>query len=167
MSISGFVIYKFNNTYYTFYNKYNSSPEILGKLLVENIKQIISENNYEYLKDAISNIPLTNDQTNGKPEIDNLLSCVENSEYYSYYTSDSEPSCNLYIEYTYIIDLDNNKLHVKTNELRQYKSKTFDIFNIPKNYCSILEYNLPMQYKSYNTPKLKTKIMKNKIDISF
>ena len=130
MSISGLVVYKFKNTYYTFYNKYNSSPRHLGITLIENIKKIITENNYEYLKESIAKIPLTDEQTNGKTEIDNIFSYIENPEYYCYYTSDTEPTCNLYIEYTYVIDLDNNKLHVKTNELRKSKSKTFNILEI-------------------------------------
>ncbi len=167
MSISGYVIYKFNNTYYTFYNKYNSSPRQLGTLLIENIKKIIAENNYEYLKEAIAKIPLTNEETNGKKELDNIFSCVENPEYYCYYTSDIEPTFNLYIEYTYIIDLDDNKFHVKTNELRKCKSKTFNLLKIPNNYCQVLEYNLPAYYKSFKYDGMKPKIMKNKIDTSF
>ena len=53
MQNRSFVVLKYKSIYYTFYNHFDSYPSHLGVLIIEDIKQIINENKYEELKEAV------------------------------------------------------------------------------------------------------------------
>jgi len=142
MQNRSFVVLKYKSIYYTFYNHFDSYPSHLGVLIIEDIKQIINENKYEELKEAVANMPFYHHRVRSSPNFNNIFECVRNPECYYYSTACQEPSFDLFIEYIYLIDFDNNKLQIKTNEFSNYKSYTLNLFKIPKNYLKVIEYNI-------------------------
>lgn len=130
MGTRGLYVFKYRGIYYIFYNHYDSYPSGLGKLIVNDIRQLIQDNKLDIVKDLISDIQFSETQTEGNANYKSIMRCVENPEEFIYYTSSEEPNCDIFIEYIYIIDFDKNIFTIKTHEF----NSNFDLLNISCNF---------------------------------
>jgi len=141
MGIKGLYSFKYNNNYYICYQHTESSPNDLGNLILRAINDMIKNNDINEIIKYIQCIPVSDEPTIGDVYFSgNILDTIQYCSEVSYYTSNEEPECDVFIEYVYIVDFDKNKFIVKINDNRYY---SFDLFNIPAECIDILndEYN--------------------------
>jgi hypothetical protein len=138
MGTRGLYVFKYNGIYYIFYNHYDSYPSALGESIVKDIMEIINNNIFDTVKESIKKIPLTKEENNGDNAYVSIIDASSSPLYYTYHTSDLEPNTNIFIEYVYIIDFDENVFVVKQNEFNNNRYKTFNLFSIPKNWINLI-----------------------------
>ena len=130
MGTRGLYVFKYRGIYYIFYNHYDSYPSGLGQLIISDIRQLVENDKLDIVKELISDIQLRETQTTGTSKYEGIMNCVENPERFVYYTSMEEPECNIFIEYIYIIDFDEN---IFTMKMHGFNSN-FDLLNISCNF---------------------------------
>jgi hypothetical protein len=130
MGTRGFYVFKYGGVYYIFYNHYDSYPSGLGQLIISDIRQLIQSKKFDIVKELIFRIPLMEKQTEGSSAYDSIVNCIKRPEAFIYYTSTEEPNCDIFIEYIYVIDFDENIFVIKTNEF----NSIFDLLNISCNF---------------------------------
>jgi len=121
----GVVSFKFNGLYHGFYNIGNVDFNTLGKQIASDLKIMTSEN-YELIKKLVSKKPSKN--FNVTSIIDVLTNPIK---FYQLETEISETDGYsyppYYLNYIYIIDLDNKQLITKKyifNEIDEYNFST-------------------------------------------
>jgi hypothetical protein len=130
MGTRGLYVFKYRGIYYIFYNHYDSYPSGLGKLIISDIRQLVKDNKLDIVKELVGGIPLMEKQTEGSSEYDGIVNCIKRPEDFIYYTSSEEPNYNMFIEYIYIIDFDENMFTMKTHGF----NSNFDLLNISCNF---------------------------------
>jgi len=152
MSTRGWFIFKYKGKYYVFYNQSDSYPDIpygLCSRLINELKKY----NLNQLIELLENFILLTNKNNENDEYDED---DEEDDFYKHYTKDihykgieetlKNPNYNykikntideiqerdLFIEYKYIINLD-EELFTMTNELNNIQLH-FELFNIPHNW---------------------------------
>lgn len=130
MGTRGFYVLKYGGIYYIFYNHYDSYPSGLGQLIISDIQQLIQSKKFDIVKELIFRIPLREKQTTGNSTYTGIVNCIKNSEEFIYYTSTEEPECDIFIEYIYVIDFDENIFTIKMHEF----NSNFDLLNISCNF---------------------------------
>jgi hypothetical protein len=137
MGTRGLYVFKYKGIYYIFYNQFDSYTDGLGKLFIKDLKEIINSNQINEIKEYIINIPL-NDGNDGSINYSTILGAIKYPNEFCYYTSNVEPNNDIFIEYIYIADLDDNKFIVKTCNNNYLK---VDLYNIPDNWDEMLYDN--------------------------
>ena len=130
MGTRGLYVFKYRGIYYIFYNHYDSYPSGLGQLIISDIRQLVENDKLDIVKELISDIQLRETQTTGNSNYNGIMNCVENPEGFVYYTSTEEPECDIFIEYIYIIDFDENIFTIKMHGF----NSNFDLLNISCNF---------------------------------
>ena len=126
MGTRGYYVFKYGGVYYIFYNHYDSYPSGLGQLIISDIRQLIQSKKFDIVKELIFRIPLREKQTTGSSTYTGIVNCIKNPEEFIYYTSTEEPNCDIFIEYIYVIDFDENIFTIKMHEF----NSNFDLLNI-------------------------------------
>ena len=142
MGTRGWYVFKYNGNYYVYYNHFDSYPNYLGKLIYKQITDLIKENNYSpesfnVLKEYIIKIEEPDEKRMGDENFTSLINSVKMPALYDYHITSIEPDCTVFIEYVYIIDLDDNQFIVKSSEI-QFKCH---IFNIPQTWYKPFNYD--------------------------
>jgi hypothetical protein len=109
MGTRGYYVFCFNGVYYVYYNQFDSYPSGLGLQIVEELSEI---NNI-----VIDNwkIQLKKIQTNPNPNrlsFEGLSKAINNYSQYDVQVMKTKPEQDLWIEWIYTIDLDNNTFKV-------------------------------------------------------
>jgi hypothetical protein len=138
MGTRGLYVFKYGGIYYIFYNHYDSYPSGLGDSIVKDIIEMINDNIFETVKGSIKTIPLIEQENDGNNAYASIIDVVGSPLHYTYHTSNLEPDTDIFIEYVYIIDFDENVFVVKTNEFNNNRYKHFDLFSIPKNWKELI-----------------------------
>jgi hypothetical protein len=113
MGTRGYYVFLFNGVYYVFYNHCDSYPYGLGLNIVEELSRI----NNAVIDDWKTQ--LVKIETSSNPQclfFEGLSNAINNSSRYDVQVVKMEPKQDLFIEWIYIIDLDNNTFQVN-NEL--------------------------------------------------
>jgi hypothetical protein len=113
MGTRGYYVFLFNGVYYVYYNHFDSYPSGLGLQIVEELSKI---NNIviDHWKTQLIQI-----EPNSNPKcllFEGLSNAINNSARYDVQVMKTEPEQDLFIEWIYTIDLDNNTFQVN-NEL--------------------------------------------------
>ena len=142
----GVVSFKFRGLYYGFYNIGNVDFNTLGKQIASDLKNMTSEN-YELIMKLANNLSEPFDKKPSKNfNVTSIIEVLTNTTmFYQLGTEISETDGNsyppYYLNYIYIIDLDNKQLITKKyifNEIDEYnfntvkseEIKTFDFEDI-------------------------------------
>lgn len=116
MGTRGFVVIKINNKYYAYYNHYDSYPSNLGEKIINELKEI----NYSEYKEKLKKLEGSKkkqDWCNLEDILDKNLLCnlvpgAEDDPEDSTYNPIQNLYCDIFIEYIYKIDLDNDELEM-------------------------------------------------------
>lgn len=160
MGTRGFVILKYKNKYYAMYNHFDSYFNHLGVNLVSEIQKAIKDgtfDNWKVLLEQCKKIQENSECQVEQKDIDNLIDymdlTVSGCSNYDWYCltrklqgsfikpltvgymlikpdSDKCEYCDIFIEYTYLLDLDNNTFKVSNC----YGKNVFDVFSIPEDW---------------------------------
>jgi hypothetical protein len=153
MGTRGFVVFKYKGIYYVFYNNSDSYLEHLCNVMINDIKEMIARNNIKFIKNKILAMPLEeNEDYEGEENYyPGLKDAIIDPTCFCYNTTKIEPSNNVFIEYIYMIDFDNELFIIKMRNLKLQ----FDIFNLPENLIEIAEKHeeLHNQDDYDNTPQ--------------
>lgn len=128
MGTRGYYSFKFHGIYYNFYNHFDSYPDApngLGHRIVQELSSF-SIHDLEKMKDLVKTIPKIRhygDECN----FEGLKVALENYPIFEYYTSEDAPEPDLFIEYIYIIDLDDFRFLAKSNK----NQVEYAIYQIP------------------------------------
>jgi len=121
MSTRGYFVFKYKGKYYVFYNNHDSYPGMsygLGYRFIQAFKMLTREQIIEYIEKMIT--LLTDyefDVYNSiKHDFETFEDVFLNPTEYEVIIQDEEPLTDLFIEYIYIIDLDNDKYKMISNE---------------------------------------------------
>lgn len=127
---NGLLSFKYKDIYHAFYNKRNSDYNNLGKKIAIELRTMTKEN-FELMKELLDKLPMkleflvmmSNDNINSASLLDvlnkpdNFLQInTELSETDGYSFMGARDNCcifGVYVNYVYIIDLDNNNLKIK------------------------------------------------------
>ncbi len=142
MGTNGYYIFLCNKIYYIYYQHYDSYLEGLGQDIVNNIKESLKKDCN--IKELLSKIPImdfTDSNAEGIHRFTSIIDSLENHAKYNYYTSTEEPKYDIlsFIEFQYIIDIDNNILKIMNMYGDKYMS--FPLHNIPDNWIEIFNIN--------------------------
>lgn len=135
MGTRGLYVFKYEGIYYVFYNHFNSYASYLGVRIVKDIRTVTNNNEWGLVKYLITKIPLRTDNSSGDSIYGGIINSSTNPLDFVYNTSDCEPVCNIFIEFIYIIDLDDDIFSIKTNQ----SEKSFALQDIPYNWIDIFE----------------------------
>ncbi len=138
MGTNGYYIFLCNKIYYIYYQHYDSYLEGLGQDIKESLKKDCN------IKELLSKIPImdfTDSNAEGIHRFTSIIDSLENHAKYNYYTSTEEPKYDItnFIEFQYIIDIDNNIF--KAMHLYADKYMSFPLHNIPDNWIEIFNIN--------------------------
>jgi len=143
MSTRGFFVFKYKGKYYVFYNHHDSYPDMpygLGYRFIQAFKILTHEQIIEYIikmiqllddSDSDSEEPYKNNQ---KIDFDTLEDVFLNPKSYDVMIKDEEPFTDLFIEFIYIIDLDDDKYKMVSSEGTQV---SFNLNKIPEDFVEI------------------------------
>ena len=175
MGTRGYYVFKYKSKYYVFYNQYDSYPDgehALGYRIVEELKHLTLEEMREYLKlfvegyekcdhiiddyDEDDDDKDEDDKENshkcihkgeGSIHFDSLKSALKNPFNFDFKIEQSEPGNDIWIEYVYIVNLDQELI-----EMKHYSKKiSFRLDKVPDNWCEtfIKETHGESYYNSY------------------
>lgn len=116
MGTRGFVVIKINNKYYTYYNNYDSYPSNLGQKIIDELKEI----NYAEYKEKLKQLEDSKEKQDwcdledilNKDILYNLEPDAEDDPEDSSYNPIQKLYCDIFIEYIYKIDFDNDELEM-------------------------------------------------------
>lgn len=145
MSTRGYYVFVWNGWYYIFYNHFDSYPGFLGDILVDVIRGTDS-NGWNELKVKLSGIKdcSPNSKKRKYSQACEVCSFGENlgksgvmMEDESCIVTQKRPDLDLFIEWIYFIDLDDNKFEVKGRSCSdQVVELRYDLEKIPKRWYS-------------------------------
>jgi hypothetical protein len=137
MGTRGYYVFKYKGKYYVFYNQFDSYPDGehgLGYRIVEELKHLTVEEMREYLNNFIernTKYSQSNDEGERSIHFKSLKCALENPFNFDFNIEQFEPNNDLWIEYIYIINLDQELI-----EMKQYNKKiSFRLDKIPDNWC--------------------------------
>ena len=166
MVTHGYVVFKYKNIYYTFYNHSDSHFEGLGDMVVNEIYDMINKNKVDYYKELLLRIPLKSNEY-GELYIYEFEWLLQYPEHYQYFTSKNEPSS----EYIYTIDFDTNKFIANRYCQNIYSFNLYDIpldwYEITQNYLNYDDTNESSYEDSYDDNEAilnKIEILSNEIE---
>ena len=135
MAANGYYVFKLKDTYYIYYNQWNSNFSSLGQRIVDELKTVDLDLMKEYVAYLCEDF--INDY-DGK-EFESLMDSLEEPEDNDFVNIlKLEPILELDINYIYIIDLDNNIFKVKFYDIEQNCcEKSFNA--IPDDWIMFLE----------------------------
>ncbi len=136
MGTRGYVVLKYKNIYYIFYNCSDSYLSSLGKLVVADIKEMLRKNLIKHVKNKIQVIPLKEGFDGEESHYQGLFEVIEYPTVFKYCTNDTGPEFDVFNEYTYIIDFDNEIFSII---LYGQTELHFDLLNIPDDILTITE----------------------------
>jgi hypothetical protein len=118
MGTKGCVAFRYRGIYYIFYNSHDSYFSALGQQIVNEINGLILDREeWEGLKEILTNVPLVPDWTEGETIYRGIYD--ECQEEYQYITTERD---ECYGSYNYILDLDNEEfVIIKYDERRVFK----------------------------------------------
>lgn len=147
MSTRGYFVFKYKGKYYVFYNHHDSYPNMpygLGYRFIQAFKILTREQIIEYIvkmielldkPDSDSDSEYNSDKAT-KIDFETLEDVFLNPKLYEVSIRDEVPSTDLFIEYIYIIDIDNDKYIMLSN----YNTRvSFNLSNIPDDFVEIFE----------------------------
>jgi hypothetical protein len=121
MGTRGYVIIRINNKYYTYYNNYDSYPSDLGKKIWYELREYcIDKSKYNELKNKLINMEKSTNKTiwynlESIKILENELDLINESND-DYYINNNELLRkyfnDIFIEYVYIIDFDENNFEM-------------------------------------------------------
>ncbi len=150
MGTHGYVVFKYKGIYYIYYNHWDSYCDNLGRIVIDEIDKMISDDSIDFYKNKLLRIPFNDDNSDGCTCFHSIKSSIINYKNSVYYTSEDEPTN----EYVYIIDFDEEEFIITKYGDRYI----FDLFDIPDNWIDIVEENEHYEYEK------KDKKVKNKIN---
>jgi hypothetical protein len=153
MVTHGYVIIKYKGIYYSYYNHSDSYCSQLGKIVFDNVNDMILNKTMEKYKSQILRMPFSSDEGECFQYFHSLYEWIYLSND-KYFTSNHPP----YSEYTYIIDFDENEFIV-TKYGKQY---VFYLFDIPDDWIEIVETNDEYIYE--NKEEIKKEEIRRKIE---
>jgi hypothetical protein len=116
MGTRGFVVIKINKKYYIYYNHYDSSPSGLGQKIINELEEI----NYSEYKEKLKQLEDSKEKKDwsdledilDKNILYNLVPDAEDDPEDSSYNPIKNLYCDIFIEYIYKIDFDNDELEM-------------------------------------------------------
>jgi hypothetical protein len=110
MGTRGYYVFLFNGVYYVYYNQFDSYPSGLGLQIVEELSEInnIVIDNWKTQLEKIE----TNPYPPNCLSFEGLSKAINNYFQYDVQVMKTKPEQNLWIEWIYTIDLDNNTFKV-------------------------------------------------------
>jgi hypothetical protein len=116
MGTRGFIVIKINNKYYTYYNHYDSYPSRLGQKILDELKEI----NYSEYKEKLQKLEGSKEKQDwcdledilDEDILYNLVPDAEDDPEDSSYNPIGDLYCDIFIEYIYKIDFDNDELEM-------------------------------------------------------
>ncbi len=153
MVTHGYVIIKYKGIYYSYYNHSDSYCEHLGKIVVDNVNDMILNKKMEKYKRQVLRMPFLDERGEGLQYFYSISDWIYDNNQ-TYFTSD-QPT---YSEYTYTIDFDDNEFII-TKYDNQY---VFYLFDIPDDWMTIVEKNDEYTYE--NQEEIKKEEIRRKIE---
>ena len=130
MVTHGYVVYKYNGIFYTFYNHSDSYPEYLGFYLLEELKKIVKEEKISLIKDLLPKIPTRHNFSEGDNYINGIFNSIVYHKDRKYITSNKLYS-SMMIDWLYLIDFDNNIFMIRN--IYHKKQLLYGFSNLPDN----------------------------------
>lgn len=139
MSTRGYFVFKYKGKYYIFYNHHDSYPNMpngLGYKFIQGFKMLTREQIIEYIEKMIKLlIDYEIDESNWiSHDFVTIEDAFLNPTEYKVIIQYEEPFIDLFIEYIYIIDLDDNKYKMISSENTRL---SFNLNNIPEDFVEI------------------------------
>lgn len=135
MGTRGNYVFRYKRKYYVFYNHLDSYFSGLGDDIVKELQQMKPED-FDKIKVLIENIKQRDGYDGYGSNFEGIMCALLNSDTYRLEEIiDCEPENDLFIEYIYILDLDNDVFKVKywgPNDTVQ--SNRFRLSNIPNDW---------------------------------
>lgn len=159
MGTRGLIIIRYNGQYYVMYNHFDSYQSCLGRNLIKEIKCAIENNTYYFWKNMLLKcVYITENTEVTNNDIEQLKKCTDltvsrqsDKDWYCLTrglqgsivkplcagyillhsaVNTNYPGLDLFIEYIYILDLDNDVFNISSEK----GIKTFDVKNIPADW---------------------------------
>ncbi len=135
MGTRGNYVFRYKRKYYVFYNHWDSYFSGLGDDIVKELQQMKPED-FDKMKVLIEKIKQREGYDGSGSNFEGIMCALLNSDIYRLEEIiDCEPENDLFIEYIYILDLDNDVFKVKywgPNDIVQ--SNRFRLSNIPSDW---------------------------------
>ncbi len=135
MGTRGNYVFRYKRKYYVFYNHWDSYFSGLGDDIVKELQQMKPED-FDKMKVLIEKIKQRENYDGSGSNFEGIMCALLNSDVYRLEEIiDCEPENDLFIEYIYILDLDNDVFKVKywgPNDTVQ--SNRFRLSNIPSDW---------------------------------
>ncbi len=135
MGTRGNYVFRYKRKYYVFYNHWDSYFSGLGDDIVKELQQMKPED-FDKMKVLIEKIKQREEYDGSGSNFEGIMCALLNSDIYRLEEIiDCEPENDLFIEYIYILDLDNDVFKVKywgPNDIVQ--SNRFRLSNIPSDW---------------------------------
>jgi hypothetical protein len=118
MGTKGYYAFKYRGLYYVFYNNSDSYPSYLGTSVLNNLRALTPAD-FDLLRHAHQLIEPGSEGHSSKGGFDGLISAVVHFTCHRFQMSGDEPSIDVFIEYVYTVDLDDEIFFVKTSKYQE------------------------------------------------
>ena len=130
MGTRGYYVFRYKNKWYVFYNKFDSYPDGLGQLIVDELKNI----DIEALKDVLDRITSDDVLSDGNSFGGLMNAAADPTNSHLVEIKYSPAGIEYDIEYVYTIDIDKKMFNVEYIGETRPNTQRFPLNAIPDNW---------------------------------
>ena len=108
MGTRGLFVFVYRGKYYVFYNHYDSYPSELGEQIVDELRAV----DLSVLSELVAELTSDDANPDGSNSFKGLEYALNHAATRTFFITDVRPTTDLFIEWIYFIDLEQNKFVV-------------------------------------------------------